>query len=187
MVKTPSSTEELILTLSQVEEDILQRNLTSNNIWPVRVLVVDSIAAPLRRDFGSDAYRQRSAAIFACAQTLQRLAETLHLAVVVINQVGAVGDSMQTSLHSVKAALGTSWHHCVSTRLVLDQVEIQETRPELEQYHGQEEGWTDFGNLSSTKTRTVDIAKSNIVPHATIQFEICNAGIVDPQNNNSTM
>ncbi|KAL3944109.1 MAG: hypothetical protein SGBAC_001840 [Bacillariaceae sp.] len=111
-VETPLSTEELIQTLDAAEELILHRNqqataaatttstttgtttattitattTTTTPIYPVRLLIVDSIAAPLTRDFGSDSVVQRSAAIFQCAQTLRRLAETLHLAVVVINQ-----------------------------------------------------------------------------------------------------
>jgi len=138
-VHQPGTSEELLDTLDELEYEILIRNQRNvRGKYPVRLLVVDSIAAPIRRDFGMGSAPQRAAIIFRLAQKLKRLADQLHLAVVVINQVGSGGEDtgggsngLPGSASSaavleypqnvpVRAALGTSWHHCVSTRLLLE-------------------------------------------------------------------
>lgn len=115
---SPATTEELLSIVNSIEEEILMRNeeasTRSDDRYPVRLLVLDSIAAPVRRDFGSGSAPQRAAAVIQCAQVLKRLAHELNLAVVVINQIGAGNEGM-----SAQAALGTAWHHCVSTRIML--------------------------------------------------------------------
>lgn len=196
-VESPSSTEELLNTLDAAEEIILHRNQESTSDpskYPVRLLVVDSIAAPMRRDFGSDAAPQRSAAVFRCAQTLKRLAETLNLAVIVINQVGAdlsgnnvTDDNTQVQTVAVKAALGISWHHCVSTRLVLQN--LITTHPSDDSLGSAQQGnATELmaskrllmsKNRSKIDSRSVSVVKSNIAPFSTCQFQIKSFGIVE--------
>ena len=102
-----------------------------DDIYPVRLLILDSIAAPTRRDFGGSVQSapQRVSAVLQLAQALKRLADQLQLVVIVINQVGINdNDSMPDSivqtrkgsdLVAVHAALGTAWTHCLSTRLLL--------------------------------------------------------------------
>jgi RecA/RadA recombinase len=190
-VETPASTDELLHTLDSVEEIILHRNqVASDNSlhkYPVRLLIVDSIAAPLKRDFGSDSAPQRSAAIFLCAQKLKRLAETLHLAVIAINQVGATASGTEPnngdSTVSVRAALGTSWHHCVSTRLVLEhqvdpQQEANTFSSNIAYQQSMSGGLKEFGSNAMTRRR-ISVVKSNIAPFSTAYFEIDNRGIVD--------
>lgn len=133
----------LAVVCEGLEEEILTRNNNasspqqeSNAIpkFPVGLIILDSIAAPARRDFGAETAPQRVAALFQTAQMLKRIADQLQVAVVVINQVGTIGDNVlkSTAQHSmnrgvdgsdfvsVQAALGTSWQHCVSTRILLE-------------------------------------------------------------------
>ena len=147
-VHTPGSTNELLSVVGTLEEEILLRNQDAaeeysqplNNHrektrrFPVKLIIIDSIAAPTRRDFGKESAPQCVSTLFQIAQSLKRLADQLQVAVVVINQVGLAGDnttkhgndhliannSVGSDLVAVSAALGTSWHHCVSTRLLLE-------------------------------------------------------------------
>lgn len=218
-VETPASTQELLNTLDSAEEIILHRNQeaaldVNNKKYPVRLLIVDSIAAPMRRDFGSDSAPQRSAAVFKCAQTLKRLAETLHLAVIVINQVGANNTTRSTTSTdnfdsnsniitqdqgmTVKAALGVSWHHCVSTRLFL-QHEMNHNHHHHQEFlmgqshHHQASAMMMAGsqqqthvnnsnnrnNNSRIESRSVSIVKSNMAPFSISYFEIKTFGIAE--------
>lgn len=150
-VHSPKSTEDLLASVASLEGEILWRNEKSNDAidgendtvesninLPVRLVVVDSIAAPARRDFGNESGPQRLVALFQIAQMLKRLADQLQIAVVVINQVGSIidgpavvveddsnpdattRDTFGSDYVSVTAALGTSWQHCVSSRLLLE-------------------------------------------------------------------
>ena len=182
-VHNANSTKDLLATLSSLEDEILQRNEIASNAsndekYPVRLLIVDSIAAPMRRDFGADSAPQRSAAIFQCAQTLKRLADQHHLAVVVINQVGSAdlggnanggggARSIQDALLSSRAALGTSWYHCVSTRFVLENSNHQGTAAEAaSNMHG----------VSAT-ARQLSVVKSHSVGYVEVPFHISKVGI----------
>lgn len=171
-VKQPNSTEELLDVLGCIEEEILHRNQQQQQgaAYPVRLLIVDSIAAPLKRDFGSNAVPQRAATAFSIAQTLKRYADQLHLAVIVINQVGieqqgqpAGGMERRHDQVAVRAALGTSWHHCVSTRILVDH-EVDPHR----------EGWK-LGH--SSQWRSLSVVKSSWMPFTNFHFEITPIGI----------
>jgi RecA/RadA recombinase len=202
---TPGSSSELLDVLDALEDEILQRNQTAgqafpvstasavenintgNNVrgkYPVRLLIVDSIASPMRRDFGTDSAPQRASAIFQCAQKLKRLADQLHLAIVVINQVGS--DS--------RAALGTSWYHCVSTRLMLETATTtyDDTKVGLDHSNGNNGFGTNNvdlnNNLNSRQpmqpdyhrvTRKIAIVKSNRTGFGETGFEITTMGIVE--------
>lgn len=205
-VHQPGSTEELLEALDALEDEILHRNQlaiqavsagrnhnSAGTIFPVRLLIVDSIAAPIRRDFGSDSAPQRSMAIFQCAQTLKRLADQLHLAVVVINQIGSVdansaanssiGRSDATGHPVVQAALGTSWHHCVSTRLMLEMLDVPSPRRGTR--HNTDENLRSWGTRvagSQETMRRVSIVKSNVAAFAETEFEVTSVGTVEAKN-----
>lgn len=192
-VETPASTDELFQTLDSAEEIILHRNqvaASSQQKYPVRLLIVDSIAAPLKRDFGSDSAPQRSAAVFRCAQKLKRLAETLRLAVIAINQVGATASKVGDSAISVRAALGTPWHHCVSTRLVLEQDQVDQhfegiARDNNESQENIGSVGVGLGENAMTRRR-ISVVKSNVVPFSTVAFDIDNRGIIESLDVEST-
>jgi len=153
-VHTPLTCAELISVISTLDEEILERNenascriipsvskkeensVSSLCSFPVRLVILDSIAAPTRRDFGQmESAPQRASAVFHIAQMLKRLADQTNVAVVVINQVGQQSQFRQKQSNeqmpkgegnnrsdyvAINAALGTSWHHCVTTRLLLE-------------------------------------------------------------------
>jgi len=190
ILRSPTSTEELLASLKDVEDEILLRNDeaaadaaagASPTKFPVGLLVLDSIAAPVRRDFGSGTAARRAAAVLRCAQILKRLADQLDLCVVVINQIGnsssGSGDSSRNhgdfafgndsatqhqAIASSTAALGTSWHHCISTRIMLECETL--TTPNEQKYH----------------RRQARIVKSNLVGQGPpIPFGVKDVGLVD--------
>ena len=214
----PGNSEELLQVLDDLEYEILIRNQKAGGMtsksgvsetsdrdntrsanvrgkYPVRLLIVDSIAAPMRRDFGSDSAPQRAAMVFQCAQKLKRLADQLHMAVVVINQVGSgeggIGASNPSndaaardfgSEHQqhapMRAALGTSWHHCVSTRLSLETHTvdaIDRGNDSNERTYQQQE--TMQSNFSSM--RKIAVTKSNKTEYGETYFKITTMGVVE--------
>jgi RecA/RadA recombinase len=226
-IHTPSTMEELFATLALVEDDVYLRNeraqeeeasldrqqqyantaaaaitsATTTATFPVRLLILDSIAAPARREFGSGSAPQRAATVMQCAQTLKRLADELQLAVIVLNQVDHASttssSSSSTSLllqqqQQHRAALGTAWHHCVSTRIYLS----SSLPPPLQQ--PPTDGDDRFGNnnnnnnstaLSCTTTqqeqltripRLASVVKSNVTgPGRSVSFEVSTRGLVE--------
>jgi len=231
MVLSPSTTPELLTALVEVEELVLMRNdeateqritenqgtalPTSSGRFPVRLLIVDSIAAPTKRGFGNQTVPERAAAVFQCAQRLKQLAHQLRLAVLVINQVvleqpapvfvsGECEHSSRTQRTStpltasqsspplpavdkvyVKAALGTSWHHCISTRIVVEQQQQENFDPNKDNQNNSDNRFpvSSNNNLSisnrPTIKRTATIVKSNVVGLKSTSFQIVKAGVVD--------
>lgn len=154
------TTSELLNILDRLEDEIILRNSeatavvtasstnqgaeTCNNAsvkrFPVRLIIIDSIAAPLRRDFdmiggtsSSNTAARRATAIFQIAKRLKQLAFDYQLAVAVINQVGSGRIPYRRDDESIQrhnnldindgeftASLGTAWQYCVSTRIVLE-------------------------------------------------------------------
>lgn len=164
-VHSIGSTDSLTAALSHLEEEILVRS-EDEALFPVRLIVLDSIAAPVRRDMTSAPHR--AAVVMQYAQTLKRLADDYRLAIVVINQVGsarvpseAPSGPMDAAFESVhEAALGTSWHHCVTTRLRLEPLPLPA-----------------MGAPSSVPR--CSIVKSNVVAPADFLFRVTERGVVE--------
>ena len=133
LVLTPSTLSEMLQRLNGLEEALIDRG--------VRLLIVDSVAALARAQFGRGQLTQRQELLGQIASALKQLAERLGMAAFVTNQVttrvgarvrhahdtaGGGGDAAGSggddadSPGSVTAALGTKWAHCVNTRLVLE-------------------------------------------------------------------
>ena len=128
LVLTPSTLSEMLQRLNGLEEALIDRG--------VRLLIVDSVAALARAQFGRGQLTQRQELLGQIASALKQLAERLGMAAFVTNQVttrvgarvrhahdtaGGGGDAADAdSPGSVTAALGTKWAHCVNTRLVLE-------------------------------------------------------------------
>ena len=145
-IHRPLATSELLDVLDRLGEEIILRNSEARKEaetddrdparrLPVRLVVIDSIAAPVRRDFeiGSSSYAaaHRASAIFQIARRLKRLAHDHRLAVVVVNQVGSGHDSSRRDYQRNRtldidddgeftASLGTAWQYCATTRVVLE-------------------------------------------------------------------
>jgi RecA/RadA recombinase len=184
--------------------------------YPVKLIILDSIAATTKRDYAAESSSktnananihapQRVAAIFQIAQILKRIADQMQVAVVVINQIdqihltpnnhdrdgihpgtgtGAVGKDVGSC--TMTAALGTSWHHCITTR-----VELEHERDP----HRQEDDWElaldSNVRLNSgrgrerrgvtvderARVRTATVAKSNLVGTSSISYEVTTRGI----------
>lgn len=153
-VHKPSTTTELLLIARTIEEEILLRNeeaLTSDSKFPVHLLIVDSIAAPLQRDFGGGGSltAQRSAMLMEIASEFKKLADQLQLYVIVINQVASSNST------TVRAAMGNSWHHCLSSRIVLEH------------------------KIPSDPMRRATLVKSNVAGNASIYYQITMNGVED--------
>lgn len=168
-VHKPLTTRELLDLLNQLDEEIKQRNAERSERLPVRLLIVDSIAAPLRRDYSSpNSAMQRASAIFDIAHKLKQLADDFKLAVVVVNQVGGASGANNTQRNDTldndggefTGSLGTVWQHCISTRIALEH-DGDPQRLDQEQH----------------KIRRGMITKSIISKNATFGFELTRQGI----------
>lgn len=128
--------EELRNVLSSVEVEACARLDNDDNGTrrdpPFGVLVVDSIASPVRRDFGKGDVASRAQVLMDFVKSLKRIAETLGLAVVVINHIGGATFQQgidEDSVVDTAGALGNSWHHCASTRLLIENEEFETPSP----------------------------------------------------------
>ena len=162
--------EQVLLKQEQAQDD--------NNVYPVSLVVLDSIAAPTRRDFGSESAPQRVSAMLQLAQILKRLANQLQLAIVVINQVGLDDNSATATLNengtdfvAVKAALGTAWSHCLSTRLLLQ----HERDPH--RLGGNNSNAMQDWNEERGRVRKATVVKSNVAGNESMHYEIGIAGL----------
>lgn len=186
-VRSFLSTKELLETLDELVLEITQRNAEAEtqSRLPVRLLVIDSIAAPIRRDFdmmssssgSSSSAAQRAAALLQIGQKLNQLASDFNLAVVVINQVGVGGNSNQQGDYQrndaldirdgeFTASLGTVWQYCVSTKIILEHDE--DPHKQSQQHH--------YGNVSA---RTATIAKSLVSRRAKVEFQVTDEGLCE--------
>lgn len=112
----------------------------SKSQFPVRLIVIDSIAALFRSEFENTGFdlKRRSSLFFKISGNLKSLAIRFGLAVVLTNQVvdlisGAaegvngirVGNlsSLSSSGRRVCAALGIAWANCVNSRLFMSRNE----------------------------------------------------------------
>jgi RAD51-like protein 1 len=212
-VHQPQSSSELLEVLSNVDEEIslAMQNLapaTNNNDhgrgsptsgtsikYPIQLMILDSIAAPLQREFTSGTAAQRASTLLQMAQILKRIAQEWNIAIVVINQVGStqIDDSnLDSEGNSTKidgrnggkdgvfstAALGTAWHHCVSTRLLLEHAQDPHRVDSInDQVRQQYEIENEAQGLERGKVRTATIVKSNVVAKHVIEFQVNKMGI----------
>ncbi len=177
-VHSPKSTKDLVFVISKLQEYILEKTHCGGNdvnakIHPIKLIILDSIAAPTRRDFGGEDARERVTCIFKIAQMLKQVACEMNVAVVVINQIDKVVISSTTNtnnnvLSSVKASLGTSWHHCVSSRILLEHDDDTDCQ------HAQ---FDSIGSIGFKRVRKATVVKSNLVSCASTNFEITGMGI----------
>ncbi|KAL9190751.1 hypothetical protein ACHAXT_000457 [Thalassiosira profunda] len=173
------TTQELLERLNQLVDEFVRWNAAGRP--PIRLVVIDSIAAPLRRDFdmmssSPNTAAKRASAIFQIAKKLKQLAYDHQLAVMVVNQVGSGAgsaryDSQRNNTLDIgdgefTASLGTAWQHCVSTRIVLDQEEDP---------HRLQQGGTGIGSSA----RTATLAKSLGSQRRNFPFELTKRGLCE--------
>lgn len=121
---TPTSGAELLARLDGLEAVIIERG--------AKLVIVDSIAALMRSEFGREKLVERQALLGAQASKLKQLAEAFRIPIVVTNQVtmarapenafGVAPPPLDggASDAQMAAALGTKWAHDVNTRLSLE-------------------------------------------------------------------
>ena len=138
------TSSELNDTLQNLETVIIKEN--------VKLIILDSVASAVRREFNSGEIVARQAMLIEQAQRLKKLGESFDLPVLVTNQVTTAVRDIDSS---VTAALGPLWAHAVNTRLILEFL-----------------GDLDIGS------RRLWVAKSPIASVACLEFDIAQKGIV---------
>jgi DNA-repair protein XRCC3 len=96
----------------------------------VKLMVIDSIAALFRSEYGVQQVVQRAQVLQACGSRLQHLSETYGVAVVCVNQVTAAMGSGRESTTGVRPALGLAWASLVGTRIMLHRDEVLGNSPD---------------------------------------------------------
>lgn len=121
IVYAERTTESLLRRCQGLQAVIVERR--------VRLLVVDSVASPVRAGYADRAALPRRQELLSeLASTLKRIARELGVAVVVTNQVTTrrvlVSDDAEDAAAEepvqLAAALGVGWAHAVNTRLLID-------------------------------------------------------------------
>ncbi|XP_027189077.1 DNA repair protein XRCC3 homolog [Cicer arietinum] len=146
-------------------------------LLPVRVIVVDSIAALFRSDFENSSLdlRKRSSLFFKISGGLKSLAERFGLAVLVTNQVvDFIGEDeglnngmrignfseLYSSGRRVCPALGLSWANCVNSRFFLSMDDEYEE-----------------GGGRVTKMRRLSVVFAPHLPQCSSRFVITTEGV----------
>ncbi|CAI5996271.1 unnamed protein product, partial [Closterium sp. NIES-64] len=138
----------------------LHTSLAGNS---TRLIIIDSIAALVRIDFGADNLIQRQQLLSHQASKLKYLAESFCLPVLVTNHVAAASSSSSSrsaglpapnEMDGRRAALGAKWSHCVNVRLLLSTV-----------------------THASGSHRVLHIAKAPMAPQISFPFTITNSGL----------
>ncbi|XP_061360442.1 DNA repair protein XRCC3 homolog [Gastrolobium bilobum] len=159
----------------------------SRSRWPVRVIVIDSIAALFRSDFENTRLdlRKRSSLFFKISGGLKSLAKRFGIAVVVTNQVvdliGSASEGVNgmrignlSGLYSsgrrVCPALGLAWANCLNSRLFLSMDE---------KVDGDGDG--DGRVYQRTKTRRLSVVFAPHLPESSCEFMIKGEGVFGVQ------
>lgn len=151
---------------------------------PVKLIVIDSIAALFRSEFENTPIelKRRSSLFFKISGKLKLLAKKFGLAVLLTNQVvdfmgpteginglrvGNLG-CLYSSGRRVCPALGLSWANCVNSRLFLSR---------NEEFDGEENGSVDV-NFRCTRTRRrLHVVFAPHLPEASCEFVIAREGV----------
>eukprot|EP00978_Attheya_sp_CCMP212_P002659 scaffold5453_cov58-Attheya_sp.AAC.3 len=88
---------------------------------PIKVVIIDSIAFHYRSAAPNTDYKARTRSLAVIASLLSEIASTLDVAVVVINQMTTKVGGRQMDDTRLVPALGESWAHATTTRLILSQ------------------------------------------------------------------
>ncbi|XP_065850516.1 DNA repair protein XRCC3 homolog [Euphorbia lathyris] len=136
-VQSIQSADQLLGIIPNIESFLLN----SKAQLPIRLIVIDSVAALFRSEFENTPsdLKKRSSLFFKISGKLKALARRFNLAVVVTNQVmDFVGSGEEvngvrignlsclfTSGRRVCAALGLAWANCINSRLFLSRDEIE--------------------------------------------------------------
>eukprot|EP00938_MAST-03A_sp_MAST-3A-sp1_P005921 g5921.t1 len=147
----PKTSKELLNVLRSLESYVIEYN--------VGIVILDSMAFHVLREFSSAQIARRQALLGSLASILKWIAETFQIPVLVTNHAHVNSDS-----ESLRTALGTAWSHCVNTRFVMRERSIN----------------------SKDDGRVLCIEKSPIAPPLSAEYVIGPIGVVQPQHNTHT-
>eukprot|EP00884_Botryococcus_braunii_P018602 jgi/Botrbrau1/5425/Bobra.182_1s0027.1 len=144
LVINPESATDLLARLQGLETLVISKSVV--------LVVVDSIAALARTDFGREQLSERQQLLGQQAAALKYVAESFRIPIVVTNQVmgAGFGEVAGEAAAKVTAALGLVWAHASNTRLVLE---------------------------AGRGKRYIRIAKSPVAPTMSFAFRITTAGL----------
>eukprot|EP01125_Pyxidicula_operculata_P019460 TRINITY_DN706_c0_g1_i4.p1 TRINITY_DN706_c0_g1~~TRINITY_DN706_c0_g1_i4.p1 ORF type:complete len:250 (+),score=30.95 TRINITY_DN706_c0_g1_i4:434-1183(+) len=145
LIYRPSSPSQFLEMIDQIGDS---KFLEENG----RLIVIDSIAALVRKEFDKMDIPKRQMLLSNIASILKEFSENFEIPIIITNQVTS-NDMYQT------AALGVMWAHSVNNRIVM------EYSPSLER---------EFNNKS---IRQMTIAKSPVSPVVSFPYFINDAGI----------
>lgn len=146
LVKSPKNSAELLFILENLQSSVIDYN--------IKIIIIDSIAALVRSEFGTQDIADRQKLLGKQASCLKFLAESFRISILVTNQVMSQFDGSRTE--SLKAALGPLWAHAVNTRLVMSIRRSESNNDEV---------------------RTVIIAKSPTSPNICMAYRISEKGL----------
>lgn len=165
LIKSPETSKELLDLLQGLQSAIIDHG--------IKLVIIDSIAALARTEYGSKNIIERQQLLGKQASSLKYLAEAFQIPVLVTNQVTTrilpvaattstmgLGDQQyqensRTGGH-LMAALGPMWAHAVNTRLVMS-AERDEDNDE--------------------QVRVLTIAKSPVAPRVSMVYGVSSAGV----------
>ncbi|XP_024532105.1 DNA repair protein XRCC3 homolog [Selaginella moellendorffii] len=180
-VEAVGTIQELIALFDRLEQLFeMQREM------PVRLLVIDSIAALFRSEFENNRAEMvvRAATLFQVSAKLKRLAHRYDVAVVVTNQVmdcmdGSSGiqignlAELVSSRRRVAPALGLAWGHCINIRIFLSRsqefLEATAKRPKLDHQ--------DVAEVSKSTKRELHVLFAPHLPYRSCEFVVNQSGI----------
>ncbi|KAJ6759333.1 DNA REPAIR PROTEIN XRCC3 [Salix koriyanagi] len=179
-LQSVNTADQLLDIMPQVES-FLENSKTR---LPVRVIVIDSMAALFRAEFdntASDLIR-RSSLFFKISGKLKEFAKRFNLVVLVTNQVMDVVDSgeganeirignlngMYSSGRRISPALGLSWANCVNSRLFLSK----------DEYESGSVGGGESGSQSRGTRRRLHVVFAPHLPGLSCEFVIRREGVL---------
>ena len=146
LVRSPSDSTELLYILENLQGSIIDYN--------IKLIIVDSIAALVRSEFGTNKMAERQKLLGKQASCLKFLAESFKIPILVTNQITTKFEGSEKG--SLKAALGPMWAHAVNTRLIMSSYKQGENDKEY---------------------RAIVVAKSPQSPNLSIAYKITQAGV----------
>lgn len=176
--------DELLALLDRVES-----LLSGQSSLPLKLIIIDSIAALFRSEFDNNAgdLKRRSSLFFRTAGKLKSIAKKFGVAVVVTNQVVDLVDSdganglqvgnfgcLFSSGRRVCPALGLSWANCINSRLFLSRFDgIGRNR--IGTSGSEDQSCGELGGV--TTQRRMQVVFAPHLPESSCQFVIAKEGV----------
>lgn len=168
--------------LEEFEELLFKRIpiiLGTNNYKekPIKLIVIDSIAALVRSEFQNTESPQRAQILHKIATKLKDIAETHNLVIVIVNQVSSVFQEEEPSSSAVvimkdnnncqkklKPALGLLWSNMINMR-----IEMQKTSSNIDDCQR--------NSISPKTQRIMSLEFSSYLPSFSVPVQIDNRGV----------